>query len=258
MELCENTQIFVERDGEAVFDHTKIIFRDGNDYFYARTDQHFSEPSIDINTLLQINKIPIESIRPPMSPQFTPAPDPLPPNAYVKQPKFLDYGDTCGAEDIRRLILTEVVACEVLARYPHPNIAQYLGCVSERGRVKGLCYAKYPMTLSQRLEEGTPFDKALCLERIKSGIFHMHALGLIHNDVNPSNIMMDEGDNPVITGFDSCKPEGDPMGPNAGDFGWVILGAEYAQRENDFDGLLRIQQLLEGTRGICGSFEDKV
>lgn len=179
-----------------------------------------------------------------MEARFTRAPDPLPPNTYLKQPSLLQYGDTYATLEPSCQVLTEVEACEVLIRHPHPNIARYSGCISEHGRIHGLCFVRYPMTLSQRLKDATPLNEALCLQGIESGIKHMHRLGLIHNDINPSNIMMD-GDNPVIIDFDSCKSEGTKLGLKGGTVGWALDGMEYARKENDFHGLLKIRELLE-------------
>ncbi|RCI16356.1 hypothetical protein L249_2849 [Ophiocordyceps polyrhachis-furcata BCC 54312] len=108
----------------------------------------------------------------------------------------------------------DVEACEVLRIHPHPNIVQYLGCIVRDGRITGLGFAKYSSTLSQILEDGTPFSIAHCLHGIEAGIRHMHNLGLVHNDLNPSNIMMD-GDNP-----------------------------DYARRENDLYSLSKIRQAV--------------
>ena len=47
------------------------------------------------------------------------------------------------------------------------------------------------------------------LERVESGIRHLHSLGLIHNDINPSNIMLD-GEIPIID-FGSCQREGESL-----------------------------------------------
>lgn len=243
MEICEQSEAFVQQNGELVFDHTKLILRRGDDYFYARTNQRQTS-AIDVS-LLETSKIPAENVWPPMDPQFTEAPDPLPPNSYLKQPSLLYYGDTHATLEDSRQILTEVEACEILRRNPHPNIAQYLGCVSRDGRIRGLCFVRYSMTLLQRLKDTTPFDKALCLQGIQSGISHMHELGLIHNDLNLSNIMMD-GDNPVIIDFDSCKPEGDKLGLKAGTVGWAMDDLVYAKRENDFYSLSKIREILIG------------
>ena len=73
------------------------------------------------------------------------------------------------------------------------------------------------------LKDGTPFDRGHCSRGIEAGVRHMHKLGLVHNDLNPSNIMMD-GDNPVIIDCDSCKREGDELGSKAGTDGWTLDG----------------------------------
>lgn len=41
MEICEQNEAFVEEDGDLAFHHTKIILRDGNQYYYALTEQRY-------------------------------------------------------------------------------------------------------------------------------------------------------------------------------------------------------------------------
>ncbi|KAJ5739768.1 hypothetical protein N7533_012552 [Penicillium manginii] len=144
-----------------------------------------------------------------MEPSFTLAPDPLPPNTYIKKPSILHYSDTHASLDLGRHILTEIEACEVLRKSPHPNVA----------RILAVLLRTYFMTLSQRMREAATFDKSLCLRGIEDGVRHMHSLGLVHNDLNPSNIMMD-GNRPVVINFDSCKREGDRLGLKGGTFDW--------------------------------------
>lgn len=244
MELCEQSEAFVEQDGDLVFDHTKLILQRDGEYFYARANMRSKSADVDIDTSqLKITKIPTENVWPLMEPRYTPARDPLPPNSYIKRPSLLYYGDSPASLDPGRQILVEVEACEVLRSNPHPNIARYLGCVVENGRITGLCFDRYSMNLSQRLKEGTPFDRVVCLRGIECGIEHMHTLGLTHNDINPSNIVMDTKDNPVIIDFDSCQRE---LGLKAGTVGWAVEGSVYATRQNDFFGLSKIRNLLMG------------
>ncbi|KAH6974949.1 kinase-like domain-containing protein, partial [Ilyonectria sp. MPI-CAGE-AT-0026] len=125
----------------------------------------------------------------------------------------------------------EVKVCELLREHAHPNIATYIGFIMQGDSIRGLCFA-------------TLFDKDLCLQGIESGIRHMHSLGLVHNDINPSNIMIDSADRPVIIDFGSCKQEGEKLGVKAGTWGWSIEGAEYALRENDFFGLSGLKTYL--------------
>ncbi|EAS37183.3 uncharacterized protein CIMG_02537 [Coccidioides immitis RS] len=246
MEICEQSEAFVEQDGDLIFDHTKLILRGDGEYFYARVNWCVSSPSaVDISQL-KINKILTKNIWPPMDSCYTPAPNPLPLNSYIKQLSLLYYSDTPASLELGCQLLAEVEVCKVLQRNPHPNIAQYLGCVTKNDRIMGLCFVKYLMNLSQRLWEATPFDRVLCLQGIESGIKHMHTLGLIHNDLNPSNVMMDKRDIPVIIDFDSCQREGAQLGLKAGTVGWAMEGTVYTTQQNDFFGLSKIQEILMG------------
>ncbi|KAI1767734.1 serine/threonine kinase [Hypoxylon sp. FL1150] len=248
MKICEQSEAFVEKDGDLVFQNTKIIFQQQDEYFYATTKQRLSASSkIDANNLHLIN-IPTDNIWPRFDTRFTRAPDPLPPNSYVKQPSLLHYGDTVASLKLSELLLNEAEICETLRRHPHPNIAQYLGCIVEAGRIRGLCFVKYSMTLPQRLKQGPSFNKDLYLQGITRGVTHLHKLGLIHNDLKPSNIMMD-GDNPVIIDFDSCKREQERLGLKAGTKGWAVEGPGFARRENDIYGLSKIREYLIGGEG---------
>ncbi len=167
----------------------------------------------------------------------------------MKQPSLLHYGDTAASLHLNTQLLNEVEICEILRRHPHPNNAHYLGCVVKDGRVRGLCFVKYPATLRQKLKDGTPFDKDLCLLGIQEGVDHLHGLGLIHNDLKPSNIMMD-GDKSIIIDFDSCKREGDRLGPKAGTVSWAKDGSGFARRENDFYSISKIRESLLETSGL--------
>ncbi|CAJ2503377.1 Uu.00g107710.m01.CDS01 [Anthostomella pinea] len=244
MDICEKGEFFIETDDGLSFDYAKIILRDdAGDYFYAKTTQRiFRSPTIDINEL-DISPIPGDRIYPLADPNLTLAPDPLPSTSYFKRPRLLYYENAADIPGYDCHILTEVKACEILSKHPHPNIAQYLGCIVKAGRIRGLGFAKYPTALSQLLEEKTRFDKSRCLLGVEAGVRHMHELGLVHNDLNPSNIMMD-GDRPVIIDFDSCKQEGDELGSKAGTYGWTPDGESRSRRENDLYSLSKLRSAL--------------
>ncbi|POR37904.1 Uncharacterized protein TPAR_01898 [Tolypocladium paradoxum] len=121
------------------------------------------------------------------------------------------YGDAVASFEAGAHLLNEAAVCEVLKKHPHPNVIRYFGCVVEDGRIKGLCFVKYQMTLLQRVRDSRPLDVDRCLQGIEERVNHLHGLGLIHNDLNPSNIMMD-GDN-QSSSTDSCKSEGTRLGP---------------------------------------------
>lgn len=164
----------------------------------------------------------------------------------MKRPSLLHYGDTEASTKLSTLILDEAKACEILSVHPHPNIAQYLGCTVEGGRITGLCFVKYGMTLLERVSKGShAFDADLCLCGIQDGIQHLHKLGLIHCDINPANILMSgDGDNPIIIDFDSCRREGEHLGLKAGTRGWAREDFKFATPEVDQYGLAMIKDFL--------------
>lgn len=244
MEICEQTEAFVEEKGDLVFDHTKIIVKGTEDeYFYARIRRRLNSSSnIDLRAL-DLVKIPVDNIWPKLSPNLTQVPTPLPKNSYLKQPSLIYYGDTDTSLRIDEQILNEATVCEILKQNPHPNIAIYYGCVVRGERIRALCFVKYLQSLSQRMGDSTPLDINTCLQGIQNGVAYLHRLGLIHNDLNPANIMMD-GDNPVIIDFDSCKRIGEKLGIKAGTIGWAMPEMSIARPENDEYGMKKIQEWL--------------
>jgi serine/threonine protein kinase len=239
MEVCESIDSYITEGDDHIFDETKIILRKGEDeYFYAKSSQPLRPAEVDIDTLDAV-AIPMKHIWPLADPTFTRAPEPVPENCYLKRKSVLDYEDGSDAIGFGDTILAEVEACEVLRKHPHPNIVQYLGCVIKDGRVRALAFNKHSVTLRDMVKAKTPFDKNRCLDAIEAGVRHMHDLGLIHNDLNPSNIMMD-GNNPIIIDFDSCKPEGQKM-IKGGTYGYS-LPEEYSKRSNDVYGLSRMRE----------------
>jgi hypothetical protein len=85
----------------------------------------------------------------------------------VKRPSLLWYGDTVASTDVSNLLLNEAQVCEILRANPHPNIAQYLGCVVENDRITGLCFVKYSMNLSEKVQRE---PQSLDVEIILRGI----------------------------------------------------------------------------------------
>ncbi|KAE8154396.1 kinase-like domain-containing protein [Aspergillus avenaceus] len=249
MEIHEQTETFIKKGNDIVFDHTKIIFKQNEDeYFYATTTNRLVTSVIDLSRLSLV-RITTGDIWPEYQSQLTQFTAPLRSNAYyLKEPCLLYYGDSPSPSKLSEQLLHEAEICEFLRSHPHPNVAQYLGCVVKSGRIKGLCFQSYPMTLLERLEEAMPVDTGRCLRGIQRGVEHLHGLGIIHNDLKPSNIMMN-GDEPVIIDFDSATREGEPLCGKAGTPGWAMMGSDYAKCENDTYSLSKIRDFL--VEGKC-------
>lgn len=81
------------------------------------------------------------------------------------------------------------------------------------------------------------------MKGIEAGIQHLHKLVLVHNDLNPSNIMIDAENGPRIIDFVLSKT-GQPLGYKAGTPGWFDDDAKFALPEYDHYGLTKIRDYL--------------
>ncbi|KZF19230.1 serine/threonine kinase [Xylona heveae TC161] len=245
MEVYDQSEAFIEKDGDLEFSHTKVVLRAEDRFFYGSSQRRLLPGSTFDLPPSELTEIPLDKIWPRVNSKLTEAPKPLPPGCYVKQPRLIEYGDTEASQNPGAQLLHEANICEILKESPHPNIAQYLGCIIEDERLRGLCFANYPKNLFQAVEEdASTLDIEKCINGIENGIQHLHGLGLVHNDINPSNIMID-GDIPVIIDFDSCKSEGAPLGVKGGTTGWSSRDTKFAECENDIDALSKIRNFLK-------------
>lgn len=243
MGVQQQSQAFIEKDGDLEFDHTKIIVKGPNDQYFYTTTRERTASSVDINQL-ELTPIPVENIWPQYSDKFTKAPDLTPSKYYIKEPNLLSYGTSPDTLQIRSQMMNEILVYEILKDNPHPNIAIYTGCVVSGDLIRGLCFMRYKMTLAERLRDSKAFDHGICLREIEAGIRHLHSLGLVHNDINPSNIMISENDRPVIIDFDTCYQNGEKLGSKAGTWGWFSDDSEFSKFENDFLGLAKLREYV--------------
>lgn len=253
MNLIDSSEVWdVETD---TYSHLAVLlYRPTDDtYHYAHVTagrQH----EFDLNTHLKdltTTLIPSSHIWPAIEPGLTAAPTPPPQNSYIKTPQLIDY-EHCAPDFLPKdLLLKEARTCEILKANPHPNIVEYHGCIVKDGRIRGLCLTKYAQDLDQRVRDGgvDGLDVEALLNELRSGIEHLHGLGLVHNDINPRNVMFADDGTPVIIDFDSCEKEGSVPACKAGTFGWDEGTSDVASRENDLLSLRKIEEWLrKGTR----------
>jgi serine/threonine protein kinase len=183
-------------------------------------------------------------------------------SCYVKTPSLLSYADEPNLEELLRL---EVETCELLRRHPHPNVARYLGHLETRGRVSGLCFEQCTQTLASAvnpehlgkadfLQSGRPLvhgGMRDLLQELKGAVDHLHALGIVHNDINPSNIMLREDGTIVLVDFDSCRQLGHDLHTENGPgtkrtHAWHDPNVTAAVKENDTDALRELETWMFG------------
>lgn len=168
---------------------------------------------------------------------------------YIKRPKVGSHSWYEGSTVLAERFLAEAQTLELVKRNPHPNIVQFYGCIVKNGRIVALALQRYPRTLASLVEEqddGTrpaPATVERWLHDIKSGVQHLHGLGLAHNDINPHNVMQDEGGNMVLVDLGSCARFGETLS-ELGTPGWNEGFSEESATKNDEIGLAKIGEWL--------------
>lgn len=132
--------------------------------------------------------------------------------------------------------------------------------------MSGPCFEKYRTTLSDQVNPGflnksmflvsgrTRVDKGMreSLAGVCEAVSHLHSLGIIHNDIKPEHIMIDEMGRFILIDFDSCRPVGEALSSEGGEvkrtFAWFDEKVKVPTEKNDLDALaeLRAETLLFG------------
>lgn len=167
-----------------------------------------------------MHRIPDKEIYPAVYPAVDPTIDAtgftLAEDTFLKGPGVKHYEDTDrGNMKIACQFLEEIVVYHLLQQMPHPNIAEFKGCLQKDGRLVGILLKRYPSTLHSRVmvPNQPPVNSARYLKDIEAGLAHLHELGFAHNDINPYNVVVDvdEQDRAVIIDMGAVMRFGDTM-----------------------------------------------
>jgi tetratricopeptide (TPR) repeat protein len=97
---------------------------------------------------------------------------------------------------------------QVLARLDHPHVVR----VREIGSEQGVPYLVMDLvsgaSLQRRLDTEGPLQPRRAAELVRqvaSATAHAHQLGLLHRDIKPDNVLLDEGDQTRLTDFGLVK-----------------------------------------------------
>ncbi|KII95748.1 hypothetical protein PLICRDRAFT_34691 [Plicaturopsis crispa FD-325 SS-3] len=226
-------------DGE--FLQTVVFWKEDDGTMYLSS---IPSRTVDLDSLLPTDPVPRSHFTAPWRPWLTEAPSPPPPGTYIKTPHLVHYV-TYRAE-LGDLLLQEATVFETYFKgNPHPNICAYYGCVREGETITALCLKRYKCTLSDAVEQNRALDRGRVMQDIRAAVAYIHSLGLVHGDINPENIMMDEEDRPVIIDFDACRKVGERL-DKCGTTPWCLENIEIARRENDDYSVDLIAKYLDG------------
>lgn len=247
MKVLECVQAWKENGDDFEFDHFAIILAKNMEIFRGQSARGYTlDQEIDTKDLdCCLDPLPPQDLWPPLTDDLTRAPGPIPNDVFLKRPRFCQYYPRTNMCKPSELLLHEAHICEILRKHPQRNIASYLGCVDDGGFITALCFVKYEETLYDRLRDSSrPLDTHSCLLAVREAIAHLRSLGLNHNDINPSNIMLDKQDIPVVIDFNSCQWEGKPL-YDTGTPGWTDDAQRTTSaRKNDDFGLEKLSQYL--------------
>jgi serine/threonine protein kinase len=97
------------------------------------------------------------------------------------------------------------------ARLTHPNIVQVYNATIENGRYFIVMEYVDGQTLDVFLEDGTPLPPEASLpifQGISEGLKYAHALGIVHRDIKPGNVMIGKQDEVKLMDFGLAKVQG--------------------------------------------------
>ncbi|KIP08698.1 hypothetical protein PHLGIDRAFT_366607 [Phlebiopsis gigantea 11061_1 CR5-6] len=236
-ELISQEEACDVRGGRYRFIGLTICWREGGDVYRVEHPHR----TFDLDALEAPDPIPPEHLHPKWRDDLLEAPTPPPDDVFVKTVRVEDY-DPEYPDRLPDTLLKEISVLEQLRKTPHPNICVYRGCVREGDRIVGLALQRHPRNLYEHMQSGEFLDRRRIVADVKSGIEHLHSLGLVHGDLSPANVMIDAG-RAILVDFGATLREGEQK-VVAGTPGWFREG-HVAVMENDFFSLGIMAQWLE-------------
>lgn len=257
MEVLQSSEAFKVEGNKLRFDCVKVIVRDDSGVYFGKWQDRRHHP-VSLSELYDVKRVETDGRGPKVQPSWTVTSEQQ--SCYTKTPSLFDLTD---APDLEQRILRKVEICETLRKHPHPHLASYYGCLETQGRVSGLCFKGYVSTLANKVNpqhlnksafllSGRPIvDEAMKaqLDGVLDGVRHLHALGLVHNDITPANIMLDEEGSWIIIDFDSCRQIGEALRDTGikRTYGWHDPNILVSSEKSDLDAVLELRTWLFGS-----------
>jgi hypothetical protein len=240
-------EVFEDSNGTntPVFKYTSVTALVSGSAFAGQSPQRMEDVD-EIEVLNLLRPVPLENINPLIPDRFTQVPlDSVTHDAhYLKAPSFMYEESAPGHSFVADCLLNEATVLEKLRGHPHPNIAQYFGCVVRDGRITQVCLKRYQCSLadyaSRPLSQQQRQD---ILAGVVSAVKHLHSLGLAHNDICPHNVCIDSDGRPVIIDFDSCLPFGQALLKGAATDAYG--GHHVSAADTDLQGLENFKYFLD-------------
>jgi serine/threonine protein kinase len=114
--------------------------------------------------------------------------------------------DLFGAATLQQVLQRFEREAKSLAKLSHPNIVNILDYGEHEGSPFLVMEYLPGGTLKQKLGHAIPWQEAIhILIPVARGLSYAHQHGVIHRDVKPANILINENEEPVLTDFGIAK-----------------------------------------------------
>jgi hypothetical protein len=246
-------EVFAADSGK--FSRTLFTYIDNDERAWAGEIHHIRKYDLtDQDLRANLRRVPDHEAFPKATQHLTLLPQGLDASEiFLKRPQIHSLLDEFGGSIVPQMFLDEIQVMEFLVQHPHPNIVSYHGCVVKRGYITGIALTRYQAILDNRFHrDASNLDLDRFEKHVRGAIDHIHALGLAHNDLNPSNIALDSHDDPVIIDWGSCKQFGGLL-LSAGTPGWLEDDFDVSRKEHDLYALDKIMDWMKVEK--AGSIE---
>ncbi|RSL69731.1 hypothetical protein CEP54_002108 [Fusarium duplospermum] len=247
--ICNEVDEFDDTD-ECVSTYTLVMIVDQDSYaawigtVNAPRDQVSLEQAVNC-----LSRIPDKAIYPPVTPDMQTVATCsfiLDENTWLKRPLIHAYSKKDPTNWAANVFLDEIKAHQLVEEHPHRNLVKFKACLEKDGLVVGVLQKRYPTALNFRVEARSqpPYDATAFYQDIEAGLRHLHSLGFAHNDLNPSNVMIDAEDRPIIIDLGAATPLGQVL-HQGGTPGWCDGYQMTSCVANDEIGLRLMKEYLQ-------------
>lgn len=126
--------------------------------------------------------------------------------------KELHIPDTIGHVEARELAERVMIEAQSAARIDHPNVVKIFDFLTEDGKPWLVMQLVHGQTLAQKLRDGPlTIDQAVTVGLgVIEALAAAHALGIVHRDVKPANVLLTGTGQVLLTDFSIAKVIGRP------------------------------------------------
>jgi serine/threonine protein kinase len=210
MQTMDKTVISCIHVGQKVF----LNYRDSDGKIHHVRG---NKEEINVNFLPDGVVIEESEIYPQYEEWITPINNKVIKDVHIKtfKPHHIGY-----ASGLKRTMIDEIRTYELLNKHRVSGVPKYYGCIVENGLIKGFGISKLSTTLEGLDKLVLHQHASSILTTLSSIVDSLHDIGVVHGDINPTNIMFDDEINTYLVDFDSSGPDMTKMGS----LGWMRDG----------------------------------